>query len=304
MRQGWSWGRVTGGLIGLALAACGSESSNDSASLVPPPGEYLLGGQTGSLVPDCGVAPLSAGGITVPVGDALAVVYGRGCPEELAAQLALTGPGERPVALTLETLGDGTYLVRAAESLAAGSYDLGGAGEPSRLSVAAEVSALPAQLGELRPLVSPVDCPDSLVFELRLSPEAQAYLPLMRWLVSVDAGDEQLWVDYGALELDALDAERATLRLPRCGPSRCLDDGAHELRVRAEVAGEELASGALSVGFDVPCPEASPLSDAAPSDAASDSGCSLGKTASFPHASIAWWCGVAAAVLAARRRRY
>src|SRR5688572_15762837 len=161
------------------------------------------------------------------------------------------------------------------------------------------------QLGELRPVASPVDCPDSLAFELRLSPEAQAYAPLLRWLVRVDGGVEQLWVDYGALELDALDAERATLRLPRCGPSRCLDDGVHDLSVRAELAGETLASAELAVGFDVPCAAASSGSAAAPANASeSDSGCSFGKAASLPCGSIAWLCGVAAAVLAARRRRY
>jgi hypothetical protein len=197
----------------------------------------MLGGQTGSLVPDCGVAPLSAGGVTVPVGDALAVIYGRRCPEELAAeQLELIGPGARPVSLTLESLGNGAFLVRAAESLGAGQYELGVAGEPSTLSVAGEVSALPAGLGELTPVITPLDCPENLEFELALSAEAMAYVPLMRWLVSVDGGDEQLWVDYGALELEGLESDRAVLRLPRCGRSSCLEGGRHGLSVRAELA--------------------------------------------------------------------
>jgi hypothetical protein len=302
MRQGWCWRRLAGGLLGVVLAtSCAQDAAQDAAVLGPPPGEYELGGQTGSLVPECGVAPLSAGGLAVPIGDALAVFYDRGCPEDLVAErVALTGPGQRPVPLTLEALDDGVYLVRAAESLAAGSYELGVSGEASTLSVASEVSALPVQLGLLRPIASPVDCPESLEFQLVLSAEARANVPLMRWLVRVDAGDEQVWVDYGALELEGADADVATLSLPRCAGGSCLGQGSHGLRLRAAVAGEAFASEPLSIDFDVRCAESPPGSAASGSD-----GCSLGAPArSLPLSSTALSCVLAALVLAARRRRY
>jgi hypothetical protein len=289
-------------LCGVALAACSSETDNDAIYLMPPSGDYMLGGQTGSLVPDCGVAPLSAGGVAVPVGDALAVVYGRGCAEELAAeQLELRGPGARPVSLTLETLGGGAFLVRAAESLGAGQYELGVPGEAaSTLSVAAEVSELPMRIGELTPVATPVNCPEDLAFELALSSEALAYVPLLRWLVSIDGEDEQLWVDYGALELQGQAGDRAVLRLPRCGRASCLADGGHRLSVRAELAGEELVSEPLAIGFDAPCAPA-----AGPTEATDSGSCSLGAgVRSAAPSSAAWLCCAAAVLWAARRRPY
>jgi hypothetical protein len=291
-------------MMGLALVSCAQPQADERAAVLPTPGdEYWLGGQTGSLVPDCGVAPLSAGGLAVPIGDALAVFYDRGCPEDLVAErVALTGPGQRPVALTLETLGDGVYLVRAAESLAEGAYELGVAGEASTLSVASEVSALPGQLGVLRPIASAVDCPETLEFQLALSAEARANVPLMRWLVRVDGGDEQVWVDYGALELEGTEADLATLRLPRCAGSSCLGQGSHGLRLRAAVAGEAFTSEPLSIAFDVPCAAA----ESAPRGAVSGSdSCSLGAPArSLPLVDTALSWVLAALVLAARRRRY
>jgi hypothetical protein len=301
MRQGWRWRALGGGLFGLALAACSFESSDENIDFgAPPPGDYMLGGQTGSLVPDCGVAPLSAGGITLPVGNALAVVYGRGCPEDLAAeQLALDGPGA-PVALTLETLGDGVFLVRSQESLPAGQYELGVAGGQNTVSIGAEASPLPMRLGEIVPVTSASACPAEVELELTLGPEALAYAPLLRLLVSVDGGNEQLWVDYGALELADPESGRASLRLPRCSGSACLD-GRHELRVRAELAGESANLEALFVRIDVPCDDPPP-SDALPSDEAASSSCALGRSGA--PSSAAWWCCVAGILWAARRRRH
>jgi hypothetical protein len=300
MRQGWRWRALGGGLFGLALAACSFESSDAEVEFVgPPPGDYMLGGQTGSLVPDCGVAPLSASGIAVPVGDALAIVYGRGCPEELAAeQLAIEGPDARPVRVMLETLGDGVYLVRSAENLPAGQYELGVAGEPNTVSVGAQASPLPVRLGEIVPMTSSMACPGDVELELTLGPEALAYAPLLRLLVSVDGGDEQLWVDYGALVLEGAESGRASLRLPRCSGSTCLG-GRHELRVRAELASENLSLEPLSIRIDVPCDDTLAVA-ATPSDEAPSGSCALTRGTVGP--SVAWWCLASILWLACRRR--
>jgi hypothetical protein len=227
-------------------------------------GDYLLGGQTGSLIPTCGVAPLSASGYAVPRGDAVAVLYGSGCPEALAAsRVALTGPDARPVAILLESLEDGVYLVRAAESLEGGEYGLAVSGESQgTLAVDDEAAGLPLQIGSITVTPGVRDCLADVRFEVELSAEALAHAPLLRWLVRVDGSDWQVWADYGALELTSTpEGGRGELALPRCGPAGCLPEGSHGLDIRAEVAGESLPSEATSVAFDIECAASSPTED-------------------------------------------
>lgn len=77
-----------------------------------------------------------------------------------------------------------------------------------------------------------------------------AYAPLLRLWVRVDGGPEQLWVEYGALELEG---GVGRLRLPRCGTAGCLTAGPHQLVARAEIAGETLSIERAQADFDVPC---------------------------------------------------
>jgi hypothetical protein len=261
----------------------------------------MLGGQTGSLVPDCGVAPLSARGLAVPSGDAVAVLYGSGCPEAIAAaRVGLTGPDARPVGLTLERLDDEAYLVRAAGSLAGGAYAFGVAGQPERsLAIDDSASELPARLGELT-LANGDDCGE-LDFELELSAEAAAHVPLMRWFVRIDGGREQVWIEYGALEVTENDGvQRGSLRLPRCGLSGCLEEGPHELTLRAEVAGAETAPEPLVLDFDVACPTPARASEPAPED---EEGCSIRRASASARDLSLLILGVGAAVAGAARRR-
>lgn len=296
MRQGW-WRNVLG-VVGLALvpSCLDSRAEEFSYDVSYNPSDYMLGGQTGSLIPNCGVAPLSANGYTVPRGDALTVLYGAGCPEALAAsQVALTGPDARPVAILLESLDDGVYLVRAAEGLESGEYGLDVAGQSQgTLSVDEQASALPVQIGPITATSGPRDCLGAVTFELALSPEALAHAPLMRWLVSVDGGDWQVWADYGALELTGAPGNgRGTLTLPRCGSAVCLPEGSHGLDVRAEVAGEALTTDVASVTFDIDCAEPEP----------SDEGCAVAAPGRSGSARSAFTLGVLAAALCAAMRR-
>jgi hypothetical protein len=298
MRQGWWWSAL--GVVGVGLAAgcLDVHPENDSGDVSINPADYMLGGQTGSLTPTCGVAPLSASGYAVPRGDAVAVLYGSGCPEALAAsRVALTGPDASPVTILLESLEDGVYLVRAAESLEAGEYGLAVSGESlGTLAVDAEASALPLQIGPVTVTPGVPDCLDDVRFEVELSAEALAHAPLLRWLVRVDGGDWQVWADYGALELTSMpEGGRGSLALPRCGPAGCLSEGSHNLALRAEVAGESLPSEATSVAFDIEC-AASPTED----------GCSVAapgrsRTAGFAALFAALTVAVAAALRRARR---
>ena len=78
-RGGTTWAWLLASVV--LGAGCASADNGDSgASSIVPTG-YKLGGQTGSLVPDCGLAPLSAEGRSVPAGEALAVLYAGACPE-------------------------------------------------------------------------------------------------------------------------------------------------------------------------------------------------------------------------------
>lgn len=277
-RRGWGPIR-SAGLVGalVSLVACGSFDETDAASVYG--GDYQLGGQTGSLVPGCGVAPLSAAGSSVPAGNALAVLYAGECAEQaLAEQLALVGQGARGVRLELVPLeGQSVFLVRADQSLAGGDYQLAlGAGSPSNVRLEDEALAVPMRLGPLNLLAPEAACAEQLRFELTLDEAALAYAPLSRFDVSIDGHREQLWVDYGALPISSSGlGRRGLLELPRCGKTGCLEGGTHRLELRAVVAGEVLQPSPLELTFDVHCPVADASS-------APDAGCSLHRSAEPP----------------------
>ncbi|MEO8180456.1 MAG: hypothetical protein ABI895_16585 [Deltaproteobacteria bacterium] len=279
------WGPIRG--VGLVWAlvsgvACSSSDDVNVDFSIGPPDDYQLGGQTGSLVPGCGVAPLSAAGSSVPAGDALAVLYAGDCLEQaLAAQLALAGMGANGVVLELVPLeGNGVFLVRADQSLASGDYQLAlGTGPQSEVRVGDEALAVPLRLGPLELVPTQGVCVDRLRFELTLDDAALAYAPLSRFDVSIDRGAEQLWVDYGALPIEvSAEGSRGLLELPRCGSRGCLAGGTHRLELRTRVAGEDLQPEPLELTFDVHCPVGASLEpgDDSPEP---EAGCSLSRSA-------------------------
>lgn len=291
--------------LSLILSACAADDSSGRAVVVAPR-DYMLGGQTGSLIPVCGVAPLSGEGRGVPSGDALAVLYTTGCSEpEAVARLAREGSGDGTVPVQLVPLDDrGTYLVRAAESVSAGDYQLSyGEGAASDLHVAEETPALPLSPGALRQVPSDASCPERLRFELDLDAAALAYAPLARFMLRLDYGEEQLWIDYGALPIES-DAEgsRGVLELPRCGINSCLEHGSHVLTLSMQIAGEDLSPATLDLGFAIDCPVPLAADSNASSGASSESSCALhgkahqrGRAAALAAAAVIAW-------LALRRR--
>ena len=267
-------------VLGAWLATGCASSDEDAGSYGFPPRDYIFAGQTGSLVPNCGVAPLSQEHLAVPVGDALAVLYTSGCPEVGTAGLSVVGPDARGVPVRLEPLdASGVYLVRVDESLSEGDYELELPERPSTsLSVADAPASLPVSLGTISALPQSSPCGSDVTFEWALDPDALAHAPLLRLWIRVDGSTEQLWVDYGALQVDE-ETGLAQLRLPRCGPASCLLDGRHEVQMRAEVAGESADPEPLGASFDLLCPDSmttsGPSSGASASASASE-GCSLG----------------------------
>jgi hypothetical protein len=284
MSEGRWWGPIRGaGLVWalVSVVACGSSDANNG---FPGDPDYQLGGQTGSLVPGCGVAPLSAAGNSVPAGDALAVLYAGDCPEQaIAEQLALAGMGANGVVLELVPLErSGVFLVRADQSLTSGDYQLAlGMASASEVRVGEEAQAVPSRLGRLEPRPSEVACGNELQFELALDEAALAYAPLSRFDVRIDDGNEQLWVDYGALPIESsAEGSRGLLELPRCGSRGCLQGGRHRLELRASVAGERLEPEPLELTFDVNCPVSDDSSE-------NSAGCSLSRSLPTPRGSSA-----------------
>jgi len=282
----WTW--IGTLLVAAGLLGCAAGEMDNAGTDIDPAGH--LGGQTGSLIPGCGLSPLSAAGNAVPAGDALGVLYTRDCPgqEQMLALQGVSG-----VALELVPLDRGNvFLVRADQSLSGGDYQLElGNGSSGELHVEPEASELPMKLGALR-LAAPA-CPDPLRFELTLDEAMLAYAPLTKFEISIDGHPPELWIDYGALPIeDGPDGKYGVLELPRCGARSCLS-GAHSLELRAEIAGESEQPGPTSSSFDLPCLDASP--DTSPST------CSLGTMASSRSANA--WLSVALGLLLCRRRR-
>jgi hypothetical protein len=295
-------------MLGLLLSAstltgCASSDDNNNDSHAPPD-EWILGGQTGSLIPGCGVAPLSEAGRAVPTGDVLAVLYTSRCPGGSAPELALTGPDALPIGVTLEPLeGSGVYLVRADQSLSMGEHQLELPGtSSSTLAIGDAASPLPARLGRLSPIDDSSDCGD-VRFEWELTEEALAHAALLRLWIRVDAGREQLWVDYGALELETAAGNRGLLRLPRCGQAGCLEAGVHGLEMRAELAGETLQPESLQTSFEVQCPDALSSADTRDLGADSAAACSVTSTARTTASRIGVYWMLGWAVFSRRRAR-
>jgi len=291
----WRWQSTIGrGLLALACSGCGSmDAAPDEFPSAP---EYQFGGQTGSLVPGCGVAPLSREGQAVPAGDAIAVVYTSGCPDGSLEELAsLSAADATNVGVRLEPLDTaGTFLVRADEMLAGGDYRLALANaEESTLLLSAEAAALPMRLGGLAVTGTDGACPSTLELELELTPEALAYAPLLRLWARIDGGREQLFVDYGALEVEA-SASSTLFELLRCGGETCLEAGAHVLELRAEIAGEQLQIETARVSFDIDC-----AAPSAPDSSASDSSasCSMARPQQSGHGMILLMLGLALSAL-------
>jgi hypothetical protein len=256
------------GGFGCSYSETDDGSSNVNININP---DYILGGQTGSLVPDCGLAPLSMAGHSVPAGEALAVLYAGNCPAPIAQQLMLEGAG----GVTLVPLQSGNvFLVRAERTLSQGEYQLDlGTGSPSDVRVSDSEVDVP-ELGALSMVPEGAECGEPITFELALDAAALAYAPLSRFELRLDGGTAQVWVDYGALPIESsAEGSSGQLELPRCGARNCLWSGVHQLELSMLVAGASVQPKPVELTFDVRCPAPEESAVAPVSD--TDAGCSV-----------------------------
>jgi MYXO-CTERM domain-containing protein len=236
-----------GGVLRLArlalLVLAGCASAEDGAADAPGlsgNGWTGLGGQTGSLMPTCGLAPL-ARNRGVPSSAAGIVVYTTACGASADGELGLFGADGSPVPVQTQPLGNGAVLItpqnvlppgnyvlgRRAPSADAGAVELDGGldadagiepiggrdavaptvqGEP--LSVLAP-SAPPARLGELHQLGGVCGS----LLELALDPGIEPYLPSLALDLRVGDAPAQRVVDFGTLAVSATGT--AQIAIPR-----------------------------------------------------------------------------------------
>lgn len=238
-------------VVALALAGCSASSPAEAGALSGRTPTPIMGGQTGSLVPRCGVAAVADSLAQAPEGDVAYVVYTEGCPDALATgAFGLRDGNLDDVELQFEPIGDGVYAARAPSGLNAGQYSVVAPSNTTSAGATLEVTAardLPVTLGTLRQVG--VSCGVS-EWELELSDEALAYAPLTQLTVRVDSLPELVWVEYG--ELDVVDG-KVSLDIASCAWSPCLVTGTHSLVVEAEIAGEIAAPEPLVTQLQLDC---------------------------------------------------
>lgn len=250
---------ISGGL--LLLGGCGSASGDNDSQGLAGPNPWVWGGQTGALIPPCGLTPAARMGDSTPGGDSGIVIHTDSCTGFVAAELELRSENGMPVPFDVETLPGGAVLLRPRSPLMPGVYRVTIAGSEMESVVAEEPPALPMALGTFEPLGP--SC--GVDVDLTVDPLLLAYLPQLKLSVSVDGGAEKTWFDYGTLDVTA---GRARLSLPSCGASPCLPDGEHTLHVTGELAGELGTLAPVDVMVQTACGvSAAAASDSADGDA-------------------------------------
>jgi hypothetical protein len=238
--------RVIGGFLllvwGIACSA-GEDSAHRAGNEWRP---WVEGGQTGALIPPCGISPAAAAGDSIPGGQSGIVLHTDECVGFNAAGLELHDEDGMLVAFDVVELPGNAVLIKPRSPLPAGVYSLTVAGKRMTPVIAAAPAAVPMRLGTIT-AGSPT-CGVNL--ELTVDPLVLEYLPQLKLSVGVDGGPLQTWFDYGTLEVND---GRAQLSLDECFPT-CLEDGAHSLRVIAELAGEPGTLEPIELTVQTACP--------------------------------------------------
>jgi hypothetical protein len=224
------------------LAGCAASAKSSGAQSFRP---WVEGGQTGALLPSCGLTAAARAGDAIPGGDSGIVVNLDQCVGAATADLELFDAEGTMVEFDREPLPGGAVLLRPRMPLPAGAYVVRIAGQQMQSIVGSEPEMLPTTLGTLERVGS--RCGAN--FELMLDDAVLAYLPQLKLSVRVDGGPEQKWFDYGALSVEEGSAQ---LSLRDCFPS-CLSDGSHRLEVTAELAGELGTLEPLPLEFATDC---------------------------------------------------
>jgi hypothetical protein len=246
-RVSWTTSSLLRGLAALALlggSGCGADDDDSGAGPISNP--WVEGGQTGALIPDCGLTPAATAGDSIPGGDSGIVLYADECIGFAASELELYDQDGMMVTFDLQTLPGGALLLRPQRPLRPGIYSVKVAGKMIDAVVADAPAELPMTLGTLRAFGP--QCGAGA--ELELDPAVLEYLPQLKLSLSVDGGPETTWFDYGELMVQG---GRANVAIESCGSVRCLPDGEHTLRVTAELAGESGTLPPVEVTVETRC---------------------------------------------------
>jgi MYXO-CTERM domain-containing protein len=224
-------------LAGLGLGGCSGETASYDSGAFRPPREAFWGGQTGSLTPKCGPSVAEP----VPEGASGIVVDTRACARPPSdADVELTTESGEAIESEWIPLGDGRFLVRPAQSLAQGKYQVSVAGSSQSVQVGAS-SPKPARLGTLS-LLQPSGC--DLSAELTLDDSVLPYVSLLHVEVELDGMAHQV-AEYGALTMQ-------NTALP-VSCTNCLSSGRHTLQAHGEIAGEPGMLVADALTLDATC---------------------------------------------------
>ncbi len=225
-------------LAALCVGGCSSSTeSNDSGAPLQPPRESFWGGQTGSLTPKCGPSVAEP----VPEGASGIVIDTRACARTPTdSDVQLTSEDGQTIEAEWIPLGDGRFLVRPAQSLGRGKYQVSVAGNAQSIQVGAS-SPKPARLGTLS-LLQPSGC--NLSAELKLDDSVLPYVSLLHVEVELDGVAHEV-AGYGALSMQ-------NMALPVSCTS-CLVSGRHTLEAYGEIAGEPGMLVAETLAFDATC---------------------------------------------------
>lgn len=238
-------------LLPLLALLLGCASDTAESTTAGAGGNYT-GGQTGSLMPNCGIAPVSDEGGSVPSGEQAFVLYTRGCPGvPRLDELMISNAAGEPVVVEPEALADGVYLIKGSAVLMEGQYDVtlptGVSMESASLEVT-ESAPLPTELGTL----SRRDDRQCDVGTILLRPAADLlpYLSLAQFSYSIDGGPSGVAADYGAQA-----AEDGFVEIPisNCNGGPCVTEGHHRITVSAKIAGETAQPDPATLSFDIRC---------------------------------------------------
>jgi hypothetical protein len=247
-----AWAALLGLLLSVSLPGCGSSDASADAATTGSTGGNYNGGQTGSLIPSCGIGPVTRDGAAVPSGEQAFIFYTRGCatPPNFD-QLMVTDAAGETVPVQWEEIDTDVYLIKGSVVLTEGEYDVtlpAGVEMPTATVNVSEVEPLPTSAGELRRYDEYCDIGK---FQLEPSAELVPYLPLTRFTYRLDGiGIPQLAVDFGALK-----AMPGPVEIPVM--SGCIDTCSlterHQLTLYATIAGETAQPDPASIEFSIRC---------------------------------------------------
>jgi hypothetical protein len=261
--------KVGAGVLALfLLAGCSASDEAGRASTSGNCDDWCFGGQTGSLMPVCGVTPntMSRG---VPASGAGIVVLSEPCGDaRLLDALTVRDASGQAIPFSTEQLANGEILIHPENGLSPGSYTvsvqsgdedddagidaLPDAGEPVSTTLwrqtvnVQESMPLPQAFGTI------TREQDGCTAVLELEPEANVlpFLGLLSVDIQVGSGSARPLIVTGTMQLQNDGVAR--VKLPQDALSG-LPDGDHTLQIVVRLAGEAVPLETFMMTLSAPC---------------------------------------------------